>query len=166
MPNQACRWLSIVAITNRRTWKGKKLLLCCFIPMMCVFYTQWLTLVLPSVFSLLQLAPENTMVSFNRALQHGASSLEADVAIRLLITHLLHFNPELFIFNEFCALWRSTYRSLSKDIDCLVERIKCNETDATKYVITQPSLEIINPFHLCLLLTSDVTSSIYFLLPK
>ncbi|XP_078028229.1 glycerophosphodiester phosphodiesterase domain-containing protein 5 isoform X4 [Epinephelus lanceolatus] len=29
----------------------------------------------------LQLAPENTMVSFNRALQHGASSLEADVTI-------------------------------------------------------------------------------------
>ncbi|KAM8835489.1 glycerophosphodiester phosphodiesterase domain-containing protein 5 isoform 2-T2 [Synchiropus picturatus] len=27
------------------------------------------------------LAPENTMVSFNRALQHGASSLEADVAL-------------------------------------------------------------------------------------
>ncbi|XP_031166796.1 glycerophosphodiester phosphodiesterase domain-containing protein 5 isoform X1 [Sander lucioperca] len=27
------------------------------------------------------LAPENTMVSFNRALQHGASSLEADVTI-------------------------------------------------------------------------------------
>uniref|UniRef100_A0A672FZB5 Glycerophosphodiester phosphodiesterase domain-containing protein 5-like n=1 Tax=Salarias fasciatus TaxID=181472 RepID=A0A672FZB5_SALFA len=27
------------------------------------------------------LAPENTMVSFNRALQHGAGSLEADVAI-------------------------------------------------------------------------------------
>ncbi|KAM6983692.1 glycerophosphodiester phosphodiesterase domain-containing protein 5 isoform 2-T2 [Tautogolabrus adspersus] len=27
------------------------------------------------------LAPENTMVSFNRALQHGASSLEADVSI-------------------------------------------------------------------------------------
>ncbi|XP_029375120.1 glycerophosphodiester phosphodiesterase domain-containing protein 5 isoform X3 [Echeneis naucrates] len=29
------------------------------------------------------LAPENTMVSFNRALQHGASSLEADVSISL-----------------------------------------------------------------------------------
>lgn len=44
------------------------------------------TVFIKAILLSLQLAPENTMVSFNRALQQGADSLEADVAIRLLIT--------------------------------------------------------------------------------
>lgn len=92
----AVSWLIAGYVVRRERSNVQMLVLVFYILVLLALYLAPLTFTCPCIMdrhSLRQrpaiigrrgapmLAPENTMVSFNRALQHGASSLEADVTI-------------------------------------------------------------------------------------